>query len=111
MEFLSPELGENDASICKYSNCSKILNTFLFLFLNKMLVFMAEIYEMVVRIANREDPDQSASKQSGPEFIKLFSCSTQRSTKLQLLIKTKIRTKEVSWFKSLRYCIYHANKC
>ena len=48
---------------------------------------------------------------SGPEVIKLFSCSTQLSTKFQLLIKTKIPTnKEVSCFKSLRCCIYHANK-
>ena len=48
----------------------------------------------------------------GPEVIKLFSCSTQLSTKFQLLIKTKISTnKEVSCFKSLRCCIYHANKC
>ena len=48
----------------------------------------------------------------GPEIIKLFSCSTQLSTKFQLLIKTKIPiNKEVSCFKSLRCCIYHANKC
>ena len=48
---------------------------------------------------------------SGPEGIKLFSCSTQRSTKFQP-INTKIPTnKEVSNFKSLRCCIYHANKC
>ena len=41
-----------------------------------------------------------------------FSCSTQLSTKFQLLITTKIPTnKEVSCFKSLRCCIYHANKC
>ena len=38
----------------------------------------------------------------GPEIIKLFSCSTQLSTKFHLLIKTKILTsKEVSCFKSL----------
>ena len=38
----------------------------------------------------------------GHEVIKLFSCSTQLSTKFQLLIKTKILTnKEVSCFKSL----------
>ena len=43
-----------------------------------------------------------------PEVIKLFSCSTQ----FQLLIKTKIPTKEeVYCFKSLKCCIYHANKC
>ena len=49
---------------------------------------------------------------SGPEVIKLFPCSTQLSTKFQLLLKTKIPTnEEVACFKSLRYCIYHANKC
>ena len=48
----------------------------------------------------------------GPEVIKLFSCSTQQSSKFQLLIKTKKPTnKEVSCFKSLRCCIYHADKC
>ena len=31
------------------------------------------------------------SVQTDPEVIKLFSCSTQLSTKFQLLIKTKIR--------------------
>ena len=47
-----------------------------------------------------------------PEVIKLFSCSTQLSTKFQLLIKTKILTnEEVSCLKSLRCCIYHANNC
>ena len=39
---------------------------------------------------------------TGPEVIKLFSFSTQLSTKFQLLIKTKILTnEEVSCFKSL----------
>ena len=48
----------------------------------------------------------------GPEALKLFSCTTQLSTKFQLLTKTKIPTnKEVSCFKPLRCCIYHANKC
>ena len=48
----------------------------------------------------------------GPEVIKLFSCSTQLSTKFQLLIKTKIPTSaEISCFMSLRCCIYHAHKC
>ena len=47
-----------------------------------------------------------------PEVIKLFSCSTQLSTKFQLLIKNKIpKGEEVSCFKSLRCGIYHANKC
>ena len=48
----------------------------------------------------------------GPEVIKLFSCSSKLSTKFQLLIITKILTnKEVFCFQSLRYCIYHDNKC
>ena len=39
-------------------------NTFLFLFSNKMLVFRAGIHKMLVRIANREDPDQTASSEA-----------------------------------------------
>ena len=30
----------------------------------------------------------------GPDLIQVFSCSTQLSTKFQLLIKTKIQTNE-----------------
>ena len=44
-----------------YGKCSKILNTFLFLFLCKKLVIRAGIDKILVRIANREDPDQTAS--------------------------------------------------
>ena len=44
-----------------YSICSKISNTFLILFSNKMLVFRAGIHKFLVRVANREDPDQTAS--------------------------------------------------
>ena len=48
-----------------YGKRSKILNTFLFLFSNKMLVFRAGIWKILARIANREDPDQlSFLKQS-----------------------------------------------
>ena len=42
-------------------NVLKVLNTFLVLFLNKMLVIRAGIHKMFVRIANREDPDQTVS--------------------------------------------------
>ena len=42
-------------------NVLKNLNIFLFLFLNKMLVFRAESQKMLVKIANREDPDRTAS--------------------------------------------------
>ena len=45
-----------------YGECSKISNTFLLLFSNKMLAIGAEIHKMFVRTANREDPDQTASK-------------------------------------------------
>ena len=49
------------------------------------------------------------SLKPGTLVIKLFSCSTQLSTKFQLLIKTKILTNtEVSCFKTLRCCIYLA---
>ena len=42
----------------------QILNTFLFLFSNKMLFFRTGIYIMLVRIANREDPDETASSEA-----------------------------------------------
>ena len=48
----------------RYSKCSKISNTFLFLFSNKMLVFRAGIHKFLARVANSEDPDQTASKEA-----------------------------------------------
>ena len=36
------------------------MNTFPFLFSNTMLVISAGTHEMLVRIVNREDPDQTA---------------------------------------------------
>ena len=50
----------------KHGKCSKISNTFLFLFSNKILVFMAEIHKILVRIANREDTDLGLSCLSTP---------------------------------------------
>ena len=47
-----------------YGKCSKISNTFLFLFSNKMLVFRARIQKTLLRIALREDPDQTASSEA-----------------------------------------------
>ena len=43
--------------------CSKISNTFLFLFSNKLLIFMAGIHKMDVRIASSEDLDQTTSSE------------------------------------------------
>ena len=45
-------------------NCFKILNTFLFLLLIKILVIKARIHKMLVKIANRVDPDQTASSEA-----------------------------------------------
>ena len=56
-------------------------------------------------------PQEMNTRRSGPEVIKLCSCSTQLSTKFQLLIKTEVPiNEEVTCFKSLR-CFYHAYKC
>ena len=38
--------------------------------------------------------EEGSGQNSGPEVIKLFSCSTKLSTKFQLLIKTKIPINE-----------------
>ena len=43
--------------------CSKI-GTLFCLFSNKKLFFRAEIHKMLVRIANREDPIQTASSEA-----------------------------------------------
>ena len=45
----------------KYCNIS---NTFLTFFSNKILVIKAGIHQMLVRIAKREDPDQTASEEA-----------------------------------------------
>ena len=47
--------------INQYGITSKILNTFPFPFSNNMSAIRARIYKMLVRIANREDHDQTAS--------------------------------------------------
>ena len=48
----------------------------------------------------------------GPEVIKHFSCSTQLSMKFKLLITIKmLKNKYFSYFQTLWYSIYRANKC
>ena len=54
---------------CIYVKCSKILNTFLGLFLNKMLVIKAGIHQMLVRRAKREDADQTDSSEAVCMFV------------------------------------------
>ena len=56
-----------------YGKCSKISNTFLFLFSSKMLVFEAGSHKMHIRIANREDPDQNASSEAARYGSLLFT--------------------------------------
>ena len=46
-----------------YTKCSKIWNTFLFLFLKEMLIIITGIHKMHARIANKEDPNQTASSE------------------------------------------------
>ena len=48
----------------EYSRCSKILNTLLFFFSSRVVVITSGIHIMLVRIANREDPDQTASSEA-----------------------------------------------
>ena len=62
-------LGFNVASLRKtsrkYGKCSKMLNTFLVLISNTIiLVNEAGIHKMLVRLANGVDPDQTASSEA-----------------------------------------------
>ena len=43
---------------------TKHTKTFLFLFLKTIFVIMAGTHKMLVRIANRENPDQTASSEA-----------------------------------------------
>ena len=55
---------------------------------------------------------QTVRFRSGPEVIKLFTCSTQLSMGLQLLLKAKmLKNRCFSCFKALIYCIDHDYKC
>ena len=47
-----------------YGKCSKVWNFFHFIFTNKMLLNRTGVNKMLVRIANREDPDQTASSEA-----------------------------------------------
>ena len=64
---------------CTFSltgKCSKISNTFLFLSSNKMWVIRTGILKLLVRIANREDPDQTASLEAVWFVSALFAYSS-----------------------------------
>ena len=55
----------------RYHKCSKISNRFLLPFSNKLLVFRAGIHKILVRIANWDDPDQTASLEVGRSSLLL----------------------------------------
>ena len=44
-------------------NVLKSLTLFLFLFSTKILIIGAEIHKLLAKIANREDPNQTASSE------------------------------------------------
>ena len=48
----------------RVGKCSKISNTSHSLFSKKMWVYRAGIHKILVRIANKEDPDQTASSEA-----------------------------------------------
>ena len=50
---------KDEAQIFGYDKCSKVWNTFLFLFSNKMLVIRAKSHILFVRLVNRKDLDQT----------------------------------------------------
>ena len=48
-------------TICLHGKCSKISNSFSLSILNEILIIRAGSHKMLARIANRGDPDQTAS--------------------------------------------------
>ena len=62
-----PDPNEGCDMLChflNYSKCPQISNTFLVLFSSKMFVIKAGIHKMLVKIANKGDPDQTASSEA-----------------------------------------------
>ena len=54
----------NRCCMGKYGRHSKILNKYLFLSSNEILVYQGWNCKILVKIANREDPDQTASSEA-----------------------------------------------
>ena len=79
-----------------YGKYSKFSNTFLSLFLTKMLVFRAGIHKMFIRITNREDPDLKKQSHLGLSclsmpFLQASSVRTFR-TFIAKYYKTEMNT-------------------
>ena len=104
LTFLSLNGGYTGSSESTLSNCwtnmSRLICSFAFM--------SASLFVFVLRSVGIGDVGCVVIMAFlGPEVIQLFSCSTQLSTKFQLLIKTKIPTnKEVSIFKSVTQMLY-----
>ena len=47
-----------------YGKCSKISNTFFILVSNETMVIRAGNHKLLVKIAKRDEPDQTASEES-----------------------------------------------
>ena len=57
-----------------FGKCSKISNTFLFLFSNKMLVISPVTYKMSVRKAKSENTDKTASLEVSKQSDLCLQC-------------------------------------
>ena len=69
--------------IYQYGKCSKILNTFLFLFSNKMLVIKAGIYKRLIRIPNSEDQIKLLLKKQSDLSLHCLSVPFCQATSVQ----------------------------
>ena len=65
---------------------------FLFLFSNTVLVIRAGIHKMFVRIANWEDPDQTASKKQSNLHLGCLSSSFGQATSVRNFRTFTVRT-------------------
>ena len=71
-----------------YGKCSKISFFFyIFLFLNRTLDIRAGTHKMHVRIANREDPDQTASSDQSEPFV-CFVALRPKSTAMVIVTRS-----------------------
>ena len=63
--MLSHKLMQNYRKVSNNRRCLNISNSFHNLFTSKMLLIMAKIHKILVRVANRDDPNQTAYSESG----------------------------------------------
>ena len=92
-----------------------IQNSAVYLSGERVIIFPVLVPQLLVNTSPPKHPNVIAGEiwyKPGPEVIKLVSYSTQLSMKFQLLMNFKmIKYKDFSCFQTLRYCIFHTNKC